>query len=168
VRLFLTCDLRKEHTPGAYNPDSAAKMIRQLGIQQQVVELGAIPYEGLHDIYKACDLFVTAAYTETFAHPLVEAMASGLPVIASDLPVHREICGDAAVYFPRFSVDELAVQLSRLANGSDNRQAMRIRGFDRCRMYSWESHVRQLLRLAQELLGQVSTAQSETRAVGAA
>jgi glycosyltransferase involved in cell wall biosynthesis len=168
MRLFLTCDLRKEHTPGVYNPDSAAEMIRRLGIQRQITELGAIPYESLHHVYQSCDLFVTAAYTETFAHPLVEAMASGLPVIASDLPVHREICGGAAAYFPRFSVDELAVQLSRLAAAPDNRQAMRVRGFERCRMYSWESHVAQLLTLAQELLGEGSTARLEAHVVGAA
>jgi hypothetical protein len=51
---------------------------------------------------------VTPAYAESFAHPLIESMSSGLPVVASDLPVHREICGDAAIYFPRFSPDALA------------------------------------------------------------
>jgi glycosyltransferase involved in cell wall biosynthesis len=168
VRLFLTCELQKQKTPGAYNPDYAARLIDDLGIREQVVELGSVPYEHLHHVYQSCDLFVTAAYTETFAHPLVEAIASGLPVIASDLSVHREICGDAAAYFPRFSADELAAHLSRLAVAPDNRQSMRIRGVDRCQMYSWESHVAHLLTLAQELLGDVNTPQSEARAVGAA
>ena len=118
VRLFLTCELQKQKTPGAYNPHSAARLIDELGIRGQVVELGSVSYEHLHHVYKSCDLFVTAAYTETFAHPLVEAMATGLPVVASDLPVHREICGDAAQYFPAFSADALAAQLSRLTRPS--------------------------------------------------
>jgi glycosyltransferase involved in cell wall biosynthesis len=168
VRLFLTCELQKQKTPGAYNPDSAARLIDQLGIREQVVELDSVPYQHLHHVYESCDLLVTAAYTETFAHPLVEAMASGLPVIASDLSVHREVCGDAATYFSRFSSDELAAQLSRVAVAPANRQAMRIRGLERCQMYSWESHVAQLLALAQELLGDVSARQLEVRAVGAA
>jgi len=47
------------------------------------------------------------AYAETFAHPLVEAMASGLPVIASDLAVHREICGGGrGCIFPRFAPEK--------------------------------------------------------------
>ena len=58
----------------------------------------------IHD----ADVYVSAAYTETFAHPLVEAMASGIPVVASDIPVHREICADAAKYFPTFSAQALA------------------------------------------------------------
>jgi len=168
MRLFLTCDLRKDKTPGAYDPQSAARLIDELGIREQVVELGSVPYEHLHHVYKCCDLFVTAAYTETFAHPLVEAMASGLPVIASDLRVHREICGDAAAYFPRFSANELAAQLSRLAGKPDDRQAMSILGLDRCPRYSWESHVKQLVTLAQELLGQGSSRQPQSRAASAA
>jgi glycosyltransferase involved in cell wall biosynthesis len=132
------------------------------------VELGAVPYEHLHHVYESCDLFVTAAYTETFAHPLVEAMASRLPVIASDLLVHREICGDAAVYFSRFSADELADHLSRLAGKADDRRSMSSRGLERSRMYSWESHVIRLLTLAQQLVGEVNTRESEARAVSAA
>jgi glycosyltransferase involved in cell wall biosynthesis len=168
VRLFLTCELQKQKTHGAYNPHSAARLIDELGIREQVVELGAVPYEHLHHVYESCDLFVTAAYTETFAHPLVEAMASGLPVIASDLLVHREICGDAAVYFSRFSADELADHLSRLAGKADDRRSLSSRGLERSRMYSWESHVTRLLTLAQQLVGEVNTRESEARAVSAA
>jgi hypothetical protein len=40
-----------------------------------------------------------AAYTESFAHPLVEEMANGLPVVAAEIAIHREICQEAAVYF---------------------------------------------------------------------
>jgi glycosyltransferase involved in cell wall biosynthesis len=95
-------------------------------------------------------------------------MACGLPVIASDLAVHREICGDAALFFPAFSPDALADRLSRLASAPDDRRALSIRGLDRCQTYSWESHVRQLLTLAQEMLTELKPRQSESRAVGAA
>ena len=66
------------------------------------MELGAVPYSQLHQVYRECSMYVAPAYAELFAHPLVEAMASGLPVVAADSAVHREICQDAALYFPRF------------------------------------------------------------------
>ena len=79
------------------------------------MELGAVPYSLLHQVYRECDIYVTPAYAESFAHPLVEGMASGSPIVASDLAVHREICQDAAIYFQRFSPAELADQICRVA-----------------------------------------------------
>jgi len=151
VVLFLTCELQTEENPGSYRAEPAAALVRQLGITQCVVELGAIPYHLLHHVYRACDIYVTPAYAETFAHPLVEAMASGLPVVAANLPVHREVCGEAALYFQRFSPQELAEQVLRLEASRDLRQALAERGRNRAHDFSWEKHVDELLRLATRL-----------------
>ncbi len=155
VCLFLTCELERPKTPGAYNPEGARRLIERLGIRDYVVELGAVPYEQLHHVYGACDVLVTAAYTETFAHPLVEAMSSRLPVVASDLPVHREICGDTALYFARFSPAELASHLMRLASADSMRAALGRAGQERAKSFSWQLHVEKLLQIADELLGEV-------------
>jgi glycosyltransferase involved in cell wall biosynthesis len=152
VRLILTCKLRSEENPGAYRADTAAELVRQLQLGEEVVELGAVPYGLLHQVYRACDLYVTPAYAETFAHPLVEAMASGLPVLASDIDVHREICGEAALYFPRFSPQTLAEMVIRLAQSGAQHADMRNRGLFRSRDFSWEKHVAELLHLARKLL----------------
>jgi glycosyltransferase involved in cell wall biosynthesis len=151
VVLFLTCQLRSGKNPGSYRAEPAAALVRRLGIAEQVVELGAIPYHLLHHVYRRCDIYVTPAYAETFAHPLVEAMASGAPVVAADLPVHREVCGDAAVYFQRFSPQELAEQVLRLEASPDLRKTLAERGRIRSRDFSWEKHVDEILRLAARL-----------------
>jgi glycosyltransferase involved in cell wall biosynthesis len=151
VVLFLTCQLRSEKNPGSYRAEPAAALVRRMGIAEQVVELGAIPYHLLHHVYRACDIYVTPAYAETFAHPLVEAMASGAPVVAADLPVHREVCGEAALYFQRFSPQELAEQVLRLKTSPDLRKTLADRGRIRSRDFSWEKHVDEILRLAAGL-----------------
>jgi glycosyltransferase involved in cell wall biosynthesis len=151
VVLFLTCKLRSEENPGSFRAEPAAALVQRLGIAQQVVELGAIPYHLLHHVYRACDVYVTPAYAETFAHPLVEAMASGLPVVAADLPVHREVCGEAALYFQRFSPQELAEQVLRLEASCDLRKTLVERGRNRAHEFSWEKHVDELLGLAARL-----------------
>ena len=168
VRLFLTCELKKSKTPGGYNPESAARLIEHLGIRNKVVELGAVPYEQLHQVYRACDVFVTAAYTETFAHPLVEAMACGLPVVASDIPVHREICSEAALYFPCFSPEDLASQLMLLASSAPLCHARAHAGHERSQAFSWRSHVEQLLRIAEELLETRTSSPANLLAMSAA
>lgn len=151
ITLFLTCKLSAGENPGEYRPDAAAKLVKDLGIDQMVVELGAVPYRQLHVLYGRADVYVTPAYTETFAHPLVEAMASGLPVIASDLAVHQEICGEAAAYFPRFSPEALAETVARVAQSTETSRGMAAAGLQRSRKFSWKTHVEKIIELSHTL-----------------
>lgn len=151
VKLLLTCRLVDGENPGAYRPMGAAALVKELGITDMVVELGAIPYRQLHRLYDRADIYVTPAYTETFAHPLVEAMSCGLPIVASDLAVHREICGDAAVYFPRFSSTALAGCVAQLAGSADGSRRMGTLGQERSHQFSWKTHVEKILEVAAEL-----------------
>jgi glycosyltransferase involved in cell wall biosynthesis len=151
VRLILTCKLNSKDNPGDYQADTAAELVRQLQLGGEIVQLGAVPYGSLRHLYQACDLYVTPAYAETFAHPLIEAMASGLPVIASDLAVHREICAEAALYFPRFSPETLADRAMQASQSTEQAAAMREMGMLRSRDFSWDKHVEQLLQLARRL-----------------
>ena len=151
VRLFLTCKLQDEANPGTYKTRRAAKLLRQLGISDDVVQLGAIPYRSLHHLYRACDIYVTPAYTETFAHPLVEAMASGLPIVASDLAVHREVTAGSACFFPRFSPQQLADRIIRLAIDGDLRSRLSAEGKGRSLDFSWKAHINKLLEMIQSI-----------------
>lgn len=152
VKLVLTTRLCSEDNPGSFRAESDAQLVRNLGMGEHVIELGAVPYRHLHQLYKACDLYVTAAYAETFAHPLVEAMACGKPIVASDLPVHREICGDAASYFPCFSPEQLADRVvssvSRIEAGGEGAG----RAVERSRDFSWVNHIDRIIGIAAELV----------------
>jgi glycosyltransferase involved in cell wall biosynthesis len=152
VKLMLTCRLAAGENPGAYRPEAAAKLVRHLGVSDMVIELGAIPYRQLHHLYGRANIYLTPAYTETFAHPLVEAMSSGLPVVASDLPVHREICGDAALYFPSFSAEELADRVTEVATSADLAARLSDSGLGRVAAFSWRRHVDELLSVARSLV----------------
>src|SRR5262249_40851811 len=146
VRLVLTCRLRSEDNPGSYRANSAAALVEELGMNDHVVELGSVPYRRLHQVYRACDIYVTAAYAESFAHPLVEAMACGLPIAASDLAVHREITGNEALFFDRFSHEELAERVIEIFHSRDLAQQMSQRGEKRSQDFSWSRHVTELMK----------------------
>jgi glycosyltransferase involved in cell wall biosynthesis len=152
LKLVLTCKLRSKDNPGSYRAETAASLIETLGIRDCVVELGSIPYRTLHRVYRSCDVYVTPAYTETFAHPLVEAMACGLPVVASDLPVHREICGEGALYFDRFSEQALAERIVQIAQSQSLYKRLGQHGLKRSSEFSWERHATSLIELAKALL----------------
>jgi glycosyltransferase involved in cell wall biosynthesis len=158
LKLVLTCRLRSEDNPGSYSAEAASALVTRLGIADSVVELGAVPYSLLHQVYRACDIYVSPAYAESFAHPLVEAMACGLPIVASDLAVYREICEDAALYFPRFSPEDLAARVCQVATSDGSAKQLSDRGQERARDFSWEKHVDELLDLASNLLATIDPA----------
>jgi glycosyltransferase involved in cell wall biosynthesis len=151
LRLFLTCEFTSGANPGSYDPQSIANLIKETGVEEQVIQLGTVPYSQLHHLYRQCHIYVTPAYAETFAHPLVEAMASGLPLVASDLAVHREICGNAAVYFDRFSPEMLAKCVAEVVESKALAERMSRAGQERSRQFSWQAHVDELLDLARTL-----------------
>lgn len=153
VKLFLTCRLNSADNPGSYRAEAASALANSLRTSETLVELGTVPYRSLHHLYRACHIYVTPAYAESFAHPLVESMSSGLPVVASDLPVHREICQDAATYFSRFSPEALAEQVLQVYRSPELAERLAQHGLNRAQGFRWDTHVQCLLALAQELVG---------------
>ena len=151
VRLFLTCKLAAGANPGGYRTDLAASLIRNLRLSDEVIELGAVPYQLLHYVYRAVDIYVSPAYAESFAHPLVESMSSGLPVVASDLAVHREICDSAALYFDRFSPSQLAERVADIAESPRLARQLSQAGVERSAQFSWSLHADRILQLANAL-----------------
>jgi glycosyltransferase involved in cell wall biosynthesis len=149
VKLFLTCQLSSGENPGTYRAESAASLANDLRGSQNIVELGTIPYRSLHHLYRACHIYITPAYAESFAHPLIESMSSALPVVASDLPVHREICRDAGIYFPRFSPDELAERVLQIQDSPELAEKLSRNGLRRACDFSWSEHVERLIVLAE-------------------
>jgi glycosyltransferase involved in cell wall biosynthesis len=80
-------------------------------------------------------------------------MASGLPVLSADLPVHREVCGDAARYFSLDEEGALAKRTIALLLDEGERVRMAASGRERvASLFSWDEHVERLLRLIREIL----------------
>ncbi|HVM94260.1 MAG TPA: glycosyltransferase [Terriglobales bacterium] len=153
IRLYLTCRLSSGANPGSYRTDAAYGLLKTVREHSEIIELGSVPYRSLHHLYRACHIYVAPAYTESFAHPLVEAMSSGLPIVASDLAVHREICGNAGIYFAKFSPQDLAESVAHVCRSSELSRGLAENGRRRVLDFSWKKHVALLLTLAETLAG---------------
>lgn len=106
------------------------------------VEIGRIEHQELTNALKSYDAFVFPSMAETFGFPMVEAMRAGIPLIVSDIPIHREICGDAALYFELSNPHDLAAQITEL----DSNPALRSDLIERAKKravekFSWEKHI---------------------------
>ncbi len=74
------------------------RLAEELNIQDAIVQLGSITREMLGAAYRRADLLVHTAEAEGFGLPLIESMACGCRVVASDIAVLREISGPGAIY----------------------------------------------------------------------
>jgi glycosyltransferase involved in cell wall biosynthesis len=101
-----------------------------------------------------CLLFPT--FYEGFGLPALEAMAYGCPVITSDIPVMREVCGDAALYCNPNEPGDIADKVRMLAENSEMREQLRRRGLGRAAQFSWERCARETF----DVLNRVITARA--------
>ncbi|MBL6863523.1 MAG: glycosyltransferase family 4 protein [Rhodospirillales bacterium] len=121
------------------------------GIERnQVTLLGTVSYTDLPSIYAQHDLFVFPSISETFGHPLVEAMSMGLPVIASDTSIHREVCKDSAVYYSPFSISDLTQKIMELHLNKTKYAILSENGIKNSRKnFLWEKHVDRLISIME-------------------
>jgi glycosyltransferase involved in cell wall biosynthesis len=102
-------------------------------------------------LLRTATALVSLSRAEGYGLPLVEAMAIGTPVIASDIPIFREVGGDAATYVDPASPQQFAEAVAKLQDGERWQEASR-RAVSRAREFSWEESARQLVDVAAEIV----------------
>jgi glycosyltransferase involved in cell wall biosynthesis len=121
-------------------------------VAESIHLVGAVAYEQVKEYYRNASLFVFPSYLETFGHPLLEAMGCDVPVVAADIPVFREIAGDAALYADPFKVESLAAAMEDGLNSISYRKTLVERGRKRVEQFTWERSTSRLLNMFSGLL----------------
>ena len=102
-----------------------------------VVHLGYVSPEGLAALYRGAELVALPSFYEGFGLPAIEALQAGAPLVASDLPVLREVAGDAALYAPPDRPDLWADRIAALLADGDLRAELKRRGKERAGRFDW-------------------------------
>jgi glycosyltransferase involved in cell wall biosynthesis len=89
-------------------------------------------------LYKNAEIFCFPSYAEGFGMPPLEAMSQGCPVVLSDIPPHREICGNSALYFNPNDQKELIIQINKLLTNKKIKSKYILRGLNRYKKYNWK------------------------------
>jgi len=116
-------------------------------MRSRIKVISFMPHEQLPPIYFASSFFVFYSLTETFGMPIVEALASGLPVVASDIPVHREILSDGGELVSPEKPESLASKLYMIITDISIRERMKKTAIARSHSFSWEQTALQTIQV---------------------
>jgi glycosyltransferase involved in cell wall biosynthesis len=138
---------------GEFNSEQLA-LARKLKLCDSILVLPRLDSNVLAAVYRRAAVVLQPSEREGFGLPVVEALACGAPVIASDLPVLREVGGDAALYCPLGDITswtKAVIKLLEARGDSEQSFAQRQRGLRQAAKFSWAEYASSMVRLYREL-----------------
>jgi glycosyltransferase involved in cell wall biosynthesis len=115
------------------------KTIADLRLQDSVLLTGAVPHAEMPEVYRNSIVNIFASECENCPNILIEALASGRPVVSSHYPPMPEFGGDAALYFDPRSPGDLAEKLAALLVDPPRMKELAARAENRSQLFDWES-----------------------------
>lgn len=128
--------------PKSWHWQKLFSFVETQGLKGKVKFIGPIPEEDAPLLYSLSEVFVFPSLGEGFGLPLLEAMGCQTPLIASDIKVHREVAGQAALYFNPHEPESLAQTLMQLLTTPSLYQSLKKEGLKRSSLFSWEETAR--------------------------
>lgn len=130
----------------------AAAATAHLAARRKVGFLGRVEDEGLPALYQGAIALVIPSLWEGFGLPALEAMASGLPVVAADRGALPEVIGEAGILIDPDDIESLIAGLEKVLASAELRAKLARRGRHRAAAYSWEITARRTLEIYRQAL----------------
>jgi glycosyltransferase involved in cell wall biosynthesis len=120
-------------------------LARECGIERDIIFPGFVDLADLPSLYCGARVFVYPSLLETFGKPLVEAMQSGVPIVASSTSCIPEVVGDAALLVDPRNIEEMSAAIHRAWSDEPLRAQLVARGLRRGKLFTWENAAQQIL-----------------------
>jgi glycosyltransferase involved in cell wall biosynthesis len=121
------------------------EIIQESKIADRVIILDYIHHWELASIYRLAEIFIYPSKLETFGIPLLEAMACGCPVIASNYSCIPEIAGDGAVIIDTTNHLKFAKMIEDVLSNKTIKDDLVKRGKEWCQRYTWEENIKTMM-----------------------
>jgi glycosyltransferase involved in cell wall biosynthesis len=122
---------------GGAAEDPLTAEVERLKLAADVELPGWVSSSLLESLYAAADLYVCPSLNEGFGLPILDAMRRGCPVLANDIPVLREVGGDAALYTD--ATDAIVFGWSIMEMLARPRGVLEAAGKERSRRFTWDA-----------------------------
>jgi glycosyltransferase involved in cell wall biosynthesis len=131
-------------------PELQRRQINRLKIARSVLQVRGLDRKTLASLYRRASVVLQPSEEEGFGLPVVEALACGAILVATDLPVLREVGGEAAVYCPLANVAAWTETVCRLIERSSTVPELSVR-LSHARCYSWSAQAQTILTAYRKL-----------------
>jgi len=136
--------------------DEVDTLVEGLNIQERVIQLIKPSDEVIISLYKFADLFVFPSLFEGFGLPPLEAVSLGCPVILSDIPILREVFGEAGFYFNPYSEEDLAEAILKVISDEKFKIGLLEKQKERLKMFDKDKIIDQYISLFERIIGEKS------------
>ena len=141
-----------------YGADAIYAAARDLGVEDSVYFIGFVPDSELPLLYAGADLFVFPSLFEGFGIPLLEAMASGTPVCASNVASIPEVVRDAGILFEPDDAEDICHTMQKIILDTPLRDDLVRRGLRQSALFSWDDSARQVYNLCRVVCSSMQAA----------
>ncbi|MBU1203100.1 glycosyltransferase family 4 protein [Patescibacteria group bacterium] len=131
--------------PGNFGYQEIQNMIKDTKIKNDVIILGYVSQKNYTKLIASASMFVFPSKFEGFGLPILEAMASGVPVVCSDMPVLHEVAGEAAVYFDPDNPQDIKDKMTQVYQEERLREILIAKGLKRAGNFSWQKCAQETL-----------------------
>lgn len=130
--------LAGKEAPGVVGGRSIDETIQKFNLHDLVLKVGHVPDDKLAGLYAGAALLVMPSMHEGFGFPVLEAMATGTPVITSNVSSLPEVAGDAALLVAPGDTQALAESIHSVLEDDVLRESLRARGLAQAQRFTWE------------------------------
>ncbi|MCK5681226.1 glycosyltransferase family 4 protein [bacterium] len=153
----LPSDFRREFSlvlvgQEGWKVDNEVAQIRSLEVRGECCWLKNVPSGDLKALYQGASLFLFPSLLEGFGIPVLEAFASRVPVITSNITALPEVAGDAALLVDPYNVDEITYGIERVLVDTKLRSQLIDKGCERAKELSWQRSAEKTIEVYKELL----------------
>lgn len=131
--------------PGNFGYEEIQDMIKDSRVKNDVILLGYVSQKNYPKLIASSRMFVFPSKFEGFGLPILEAMASGVPVVCSDMPVLHEVADQAAVYFDPDNPEDIKNKMEQVYQEARLREIFIDKGFQRAKEFSWTKCAKETL-----------------------
>ena len=119
--------------------DDILEKIQSLGISERVIFTGHVSEADLPKLYRTAIGVIFVSFYEGFGLPVIEAQASGVPVITSNTSSLKEVAGDGAILVNPYDIDQISNSIEfLLGDNSEEIKSLIVRGYRNSKLYNWK------------------------------